>query len=102
MLIRYGRAGALDIRCAALCYDYAFETILWMLKSNASVLIGYMESEGSNLIFRFLPGCDSRQWHYSEKFMAEISALGGEITYKDLDDAVGICMTLPLGGENCD
>lgn len=34
--------------------------------------------------------------------MAEISALGGEITYKDLDDAVGICMTLPLGGENCD
>ena len=27
------------------------------------------------------------------------SALGGGIVCKDLDDAVGICMTVPLGGD---
>ena len=32
--------------------------------------------------------------------MTTVSALNGQIVCKDLDDAVGICMTLPMGGEN--
>ena len=35
------------------------------------------------------------------EFAAAVSAAGGEIAWKDLDDAVGICMTIPLGGEEC-
>ena len=31
--------------------------------------------------------------------MAAVSASGGTIACKDLDDAVGIALTLPLGGE---
>ena len=99
MLIRCGQNSGLEIRNAALCYDFAFEIISWALRTEASPLMGCLESEGSNLIFRFLPGSDPGQWRLSEELMTAVSALGGKIVCKDLDDAVGICMTLPLGGE---
>ena len=100
-LIRCGQKGTLEIRSAALCYDFAFETISWALKEAASPLMGYLELEGAQLVFRFLPGGDPRQWHFSEELTEAVSALGGQIVCKDLDDAVGICMTVPLGGEAC-
>ena len=98
-LIRCGTKGALETRSAALCYDFAFESICWVLRMEASPLMGYLESEGTRLVFRFLPGADPRKWCFSEELMREMSALDGKIVCKDLDDAVGICMTLPLGGE---
>ncbi len=99
MLVRCGETGALDIRRAALCYDFTFETISWTLEAAASPLMGYLEAENDCLVFRFLPGADPNRWRFSEELVAEVSALGGQITCKDLDDAVGLCMTLPLGGE---
>ena len=101
MLIRCGQSGALKIRSAALCYDFAFETISWALKEKSSPLMGYLEPEGAYLVFRFLPGSDPGQWRYSEELMTEVSELGGQIACKDLDDAIGICMALPWGGEDC-
>lgn len=100
-LIRCGQKEALEIRSAALCYDYAFETISWALKETASPLMGYLESEGSDLVFRFLPGGDPTQWHFSEELITSVSAMGGQNACKDLDDAFGICMRIPLGGETC-
>lgn len=100
-LIRCGQKEALEIRSAGLCYDYAFETISWALKETASPLMGYLESEGSDLVFRFLPGGDPTQWHFSEELITSVSAMGGQIACKDLDDAFGICMRIPLGGETC-
>lgn len=100
-LIRCGQKEALEIRSAALCYDYAFEVISWALGENASPLLGYLESEGSDLVFRFLPGGDPTQWHFSEELITSVSAMGGQIACKDLDDAFGICMRIPLGGETC-
>lgn len=100
-LIRCGQKEALEIRSAALCYDYAFETISWALKETASPLMGYLESEGSDLVFRFLPGGDPTQWHFSEELITSVSAMGGQIACKDLDDAFGTCMRIPLGGETC-
>lgn len=82
-------------------YDFAFEAISWALGENASPLLGYLEPEGAHLVFRFLPGGDPGQWRFSEELTTAAAALGGQIACKDLDDAVGICMTLPLGGESC-
>lgn len=101
LLIRCGQRGVLEIRRAALCYDFAFEAISWALRENASPLLGYLEPEGDHLVFRFLPGGDPGQWRFSEELTTAAAALGGQIACKDLDDAVGICMTLPLGGESC-
>lgn len=99
MLIRCGQSGPLEIRRAALCYDFAFETISWALREEASPLMGYLEPEGDRLVFRFLPGRDPGQWHFSEELLSAVARQGGQILCKDLDDAVGIYMTLPLGGE---
>lgn len=63
--------------------------------------MGYLELQHAHLSFRFLPNVDPGQWRFSEELMTALSALGGQIACKDLDDAVGICMTLPLGGEVC-
>lgn len=100
-LLCCGQIGALEIRSAALCYDFAFETISWTLREEASPLMGYLEIEGTQLVFRFLPGGDPGRWQFSRELMAAVSALGGEIVCKDLDDAYGICLTVPLGGESC-
>lgn len=100
-LIRCGQSSALEIRRAALCYDFVFETISWALREKSSPLMGYLESEQAHLVFRFLPGGDPGQWRFSEELMTAVSALSGQIVCKDLDDAVGICMTVPLGGETC-
>lgn len=101
MLIRCGQNGTLEIRSATICYDFAFESISWALRTNASPLMGYLELEDGSLLFRFLPGSDPEQWCFSEELMAAVSVLGGQIVCKDLDDVVGICMTLPIGGESC-
>lgn len=98
-LIHCGQNVALEIRSATLCYDFAFEIISWALKEDASPLMGYLELQHAHLSFRFLPNVDPGQWRYSEELMTALSALGGQIACKDLDDAVGICMTVPLRGE---
>ncbi len=98
-LIRCGQSGSIDISSAALCYDFAFETISWALRTDASPLMGYLEQEEGRLVFRFLPGSDPGQWRFSEELTAAVAGSGGQIACKDLDDAVGICLTLPLGGE---
>lgn len=100
-LLRCGQIGILEIRSAALCYDFAFEAMSWTLREEASPLMGYLEIEGTQLVFRFLPGGDPGRWQFSRELMAAVSALGGEIVCKDLDDAYGICLTVPLGGESC-
>ena len=61
--------------------------------------MGYLEQEEGRLVFRFLPGSDPGQWRFSEELTAAVAGSGGQIACKDLDDAVGICLTLPLGGE---
>ena len=100
-LIRCGQSGSIDISSAALCYDFAFETISWALRTDASPLMGYLEQEEGRLVFRFLPGSDPVEWRFSEELTAAVTGSGGQIACKDLDDAVGICLTLPLGGEAC-
>lgn len=97
MVVRCEQKSVLEICKAALCYDFAFETILCMWKVAPSTLIGYVEAEDSNLVFRFLPGSNPGHCYYSEEVMTAISDLGGKIIYKDLDDTIGICMMLHLG-----
>lgn len=101
ILIRCGQMDALEIRSAALCYDFAFETISWTLRESASPLMGYLEAEGSEMVFRFLPGGDPGRWQFSRELTDAVAALGGQIICKDLDDAFGICLTVPLGGDAC-
>lgn len=98
-LIRCGQSGPMEIRSASLCYDFAFETISLALKAEASPLMGWLEAEVGRLTFRFLPGSDPVEWRFSEELTAAVTGSGGQIACKDLDDAVGICLTLPLGGE---
>ncbi len=99
VLIRCGQSGFIGINNATICYDFAFETITWALKDTASVLMGYLENDDGCLMFRFLPGSDPNKWYFSDELIAGISKANGNIVYKDLDDAIGICLVLPLGGE---
>ena len=100
VLIRCGQSGSLDINKACICYDFAFESISWALKDTNSVLMGYLENNGEYLMFRFLPRSDPNRWHFSDELTVGISAINGYVVCKDLDDAVGICLVLPLGGES--
>lgn len=99
MLIRCGVHGPMDIRNAALCYDFCFEALSLALKKNASPVLGYLEREKDALVFRLLPGGVPEDWEFSEELRSAVSEMGGRISCKDLDDAVGIRLTIPWGGE---
>ena len=96
ILIRCEQNSTLEIRRATLCYDFAFEIISCTIKEVSSPLMGYLEQKGGQLIFRFISDSDHEKWHFSDELMTAVSALGGLISCKDLDDAIGIYMTLPL------
>ena len=59
--------------------------------------MGWLEAEEGRLTFRFLPGSDPVEWRFSEELTEAVIGSGGQIACKDLDDAVGICLTIPLG-----
>ena len=100
LLIRCGQRGALEIRRAALCYDFAFEAISWALGRTPLLCWGIWSRRAPIWFSAFFRAVIRTMALFGE-LTAAAAALGGQIACKDLDDAVGICMTLPLGGESC-
>ena len=100
-LVRCGLRGQMDVRRAALCYDFYFEAQSWAVRENCSTMLGYLEREDTELAFKLLPACSPENWHFSEEFQAAVAAVGGRITSKDLDETAGVWLTIPLGGEDC-
>ena len=72
----------------------------YLSKTTESEKQEYLENNGEYLMFRFLPRSDPNRWHFSDELTVGISAINGYVVCKDLDDAVGICLVLPLGGES--
>ena len=99
-LVRCGLRGQMDVRRAALCYDFYFEAQSWAVRENCSTMLGYLEREDTELAFKLLPACSPENWHFSEEFQAAVAAVGGRITSKDLDETAGVWLTIPLGGED--
>lgn len=100
-LIRCGLHSQIAVRAASLCYDFCFESLSWAVRENCSTMLGYLEQEDTELVFRLLPACSPENWRFSEEFQAAAAAAGGRITSKELDDTAGVWLTIPLGGEDC-
>ena len=106
MLSRYTESGSdEDLADIERIAEYNRHAAYWLhhraVESGEGDDMGYLEKEGSQLAFRFLPGGDSRRWKFSRELTDSVAALGGQIVWKDLDDAFGICLSIPLGGESC-
>ena len=63
-------------------------------------ILGHLERTQDELAFKLLPACPPEDWHFSQEFQDNVAAVHGRITQKDLDDTVGIWLTIPLGGED--
>lgn len=101
VLVRSGLHSQIAVRAASLCYDFCFESLSWAVRENCSTMLGYLEQEDTELVFRLLPACSPENWRFSEEFQAAATAAGGRITSKELDDTAGVWLTIPLGGEDC-
>ena len=78
----------LALRRATLFYDFFYKAVDWAAGCGCAHMLAHLDS-GQTL--RLLPSEDIRS--------AGITSAGGIISIKDLDDAVGISLSFPEGGE---
>ncbi len=99
ILIRCGIREEIDIRTAAICYAFCFESISQAIQKGNSPILGYLEGEENQLAFRLLPSGNPEDWIFSDDLKSAIAKIGGQIICKDLDDAVGIWCMIPWRGK---
>ncbi|MDL2294830.1 hypothetical protein LJC60_09435 [Ruminococcaceae bacterium OttesenSCG-928-D13] len=89
----------LPVRVATLFYDFFYAAIAWAARQKCPHLLVHLGPEGDAITMRLLPSADAHSFVLDAKLEASIIEMGGTWALKDLDDAVGISLSFPKGGE---
>lgn len=89
----------LPVRQATLFYDFFYQVIDWAASRNCPTMLAHLGTEDGSVTLRLLPSADARSFALSTESSRAIAFAGGTYLQKDLDDAVGISLTFPEGGE---
>ena len=96
-----GLAGSISVRFATLLYDFFYNVIYWATWLDGIRIIVSLSSEGGRIVLRLLPSEDAHSFRMERGLEAAIKAVGGVYEVKDLDDeAVGLTLSFPQGGES--
>ncbi|MGI6174770.1 MAG: hypothetical protein ACOYJC_01140 [Christensenellales bacterium] len=90
------------VRQATLFYDFFYTVLDWASKKECPTMLAHLGTEGKTVFMRLLPSCDARSFALSTELSTAIQSAGGIFSTKDLDDAVGIRLVFPKGGEHTD
>jgi hypothetical protein len=85
----------LDIRKATLLYDLFGSIMYWATWITGIKILTHIGIEDSGISMRLLPNEDISAFQMSKSLMASIASAGGTYEVKDLDGAVGICLSFP-------
>lgn len=87
------------IRGATLFYDFFYQVVDWAQQECCSTMLVHMGLEKDHATLRLLPSADARTFAPDAQLSMAIASVGGAYSIKDLDDAVGISLSFPKGGE---
>jgi len=85
----------LDIRKATLLYDLFGNIMYWGTWITGIKILTHIGIEDSGISMRLLPNEDISAFQMSKGLIASIASVGGNYEVKDLDGAVGICLSFP-------
>jgi hypothetical protein len=89
-----------SVRHATLFYDFFYNIIHWATWQADPYIIAHMGAEGRNVFLRMLPSEDANSFQMEKSFQSAVVSTGGLYAVKDLDDdAVGISLSFPIGGD---
>ena len=92
--------GHLVFRRAALLYDLFYHLISWAAWLESPHILAHLGAENGEVVFRLLTSEDAHSFQPEKSFLTAIAAVGGTYLIKDLDDAVGISLSFPQGGDS--
>lgn len=91
--------GKLSIRYATLFYDFFYEMVYLAVKTACTHTIGHLESKKEFVTMGFLIPKDMKTSVLESKLGASITEAKGVFIKKDLEDAIGISISFPRGGD---
>ena len=91
--------GPIPIRDAKLIYAFFHDMVHWAADARSESLFAHMRAVGGRLAVRLLPSADARGYRPDAALSEAVGAAGGTVGFIDYDDAYGICLTLPEGGD---
>jgi hypothetical protein len=89
----------LAIRRTTLLYDFFFNVLFWATWLGSPRIIVHLGTENNNTILRILPSDDANSFQMDKNLEYAINSAGGIFMLKDLDDATGMSLSFPDGGE---
>ena len=93
--------GSLLIRRATLFYDFFYAALDWAAQRADTRLLAHLGRENGAVILRILASEGARRFGLNESIQAAIFLQGGLFVIKELDDdATGISLSFPEGGED--
>ena len=91
----------ISVRKAKLFYHFFYNAVDWAVNGRCPSIIAYLRMEGGGGIsMRLLPSADARTFTTDTELSSAIASAGGFITLTDYDDAFGLCLSFPEGGES--
>lgn len=91
--------GEIPIRYATLFYEFAYFMAALLVKKRLSYGIQSLEIKDSSFNIGFLASKDLGEFKIKASFISNLEKVKGKIITKDLEDAIGISVSLPKGGE---
>ena len=91
--------GHILVRYVTLLYDFFYNAAYWATGfANPSILV-HLGLEDGNTVLRLLPSENAGSFRMDKSLETAIASVGGTYAVKDLDDAVGMNLSFPGGGE---
>ena len=89
----------ISVRKARLFYHFFCDAVDWAVNARSSNMFAHVRAEGGNISMRLLPSADARTFTPDAELSSAIVSAGGAIALTDYDDAFGMSLSLPEGGE---
>ena len=93
--IQADRDGFLRTRRATLMYDFLYSLAYWASEAEGAVLLVTLSSQIEGMSLYVLPSSGGETYAPEPELVSLIEREGGSLTFKDLDDAVGIRLFFP-------
>jgi len=89
----------ISVHKAGLFYNFFYNTVDWAANGRCTNIIAHLRTENGSISMRLLPTADVRTFAPDTELSKAIAGAGGAIALTDHDDAFGINLSFPEGGE---
>lgn len=91
--------GQLSVRHTTLLYDFFYNVAFWTTLYANPRLLAHLGTENGSVVLKLLPSEDAKLFQMERSLENAVILAGGTYSVKDLDDAIGLSLSFPIGGD---